>query len=81
MLCNSRGEMLSQVNKWCESGMYLLASQAVDRCQSQEGAEAALRDVESFIETVRKEELTSLRDLHAQCDICLPVDLEVGRAG
>ncbi|XP_072560102.1 guanine nucleotide exchange factor DBS isoform X2 [Paramormyrops kingsleyae] len=69
-------QQVDKVNKWCESGMYLLASQAVDRCQSQEGAEAALRDVESFIETVRKEELTSLRDLHAQCDICLPVDLE-----
>uniref|UniRef100_A0A4W6FYH8 MCF.2 cell line derived transforming sequence-like 2 n=1 Tax=Lates calcarifer TaxID=8187 RepID=A0A4W6FYH8_LATCA len=42
------------IEKWCESGIYLLASQAVDKCQTQEGAESALTDIEHFLESAEK---------------------------
>uniref|UniRef100_A0A3P8TZX6 MCF.2 cell line derived transforming sequence-like 2 n=1 Tax=Amphiprion percula TaxID=161767 RepID=A0A3P8TZX6_AMPPE len=54
------------IDKWCESGIYLLASQAVDKCQSQEGAESALTDIENFLDSVEKNQLTELRNLHNQ---------------
>lgn len=65
------------MNQWCESGIYLLASQAVDKCQSQEGAESALSDIESFLESAEKNQLTELRNLHNQHEVVLSEDLKV----
>lgn len=66
-----------QVNQWCESGIYLLASQAVDKCQSQEGAESALTDIEHFLESAEKNQLTELRNLHNQYEVVLSEDIKV----
>lgn len=60
-----------QVKHWCENGVYLLASQAVDKCQSQEGAEAALRDIERYMETAKEQQLGQLKDLYNQHDMSL----------
>uniref|UniRef100_A0A7N5ZZB9 MCF.2 cell line derived transforming sequence-like 2 n=1 Tax=Anabas testudineus TaxID=64144 RepID=A0A7N5ZZB9_ANATE len=60
---------IDKVNQWCESGIYLLASQAVDKCQSQEGAESALTDIERFLESAEKNQLTELRNLHNQYEV------------
>lgn len=35
---------------WCDEGAYLLANQLVDKLQSKEGAQAALQDIEKFLE-------------------------------
>ncbi|KAM9385408.1 guanine nucleotide exchange factor DBS [Pholidichthys leucotaenia] len=67
---------IHKVNQWCESGVYLLASQAVDRCQSQEGAESALADIERFLETAEKDQLTELRNLHNQYELVLTQDVK-----
>uniref|UniRef100_A0A8D0CEX2 MCF.2 cell line derived transforming sequence like n=2 Tax=Scleropages formosus TaxID=113540 RepID=A0A8D0CEX2_SCLFO len=40
-----------KVAKWCEDGIYLLASQPVDKCQSQDGAESALQEIEHYLST------------------------------
>ncbi|XP_055083753.1 guanine nucleotide exchange factor DBS-like isoform X2 [Periophthalmus magnuspinnatus] len=42
---------LEKAALWCEEGVFLLASQPVDRCQSQDGAEGALQELERFMET------------------------------
>ncbi len=60
-----------QVNQWCESGVYLLASQAVDRCQAQEGAEAALKDIERYMNSAKEQQLCHLKDLSNQYEIVL----------
>ncbi|XP_036442625.1 guanine nucleotide exchange factor DBS isoform X1 [Colossoma macropomum] len=62
---------IDKINHWCESGVYLLASQAVDKCQSQEGAEAALQDIERYMETAKEQQLSQLRDLYNQHEIIL----------
>uniref|UniRef100_A0A673KBL6 MCF.2 cell line derived transforming sequence a n=1 Tax=Sinocyclocheilus rhinocerous TaxID=307959 RepID=A0A673KBL6_9TELE len=36
--------------RWCDDGAYLLANQQVDKFQSKEGAQAALRGIEKFQE-------------------------------
>uniref|UniRef100_A0AAR2L6L3 MCF.2 cell line derived transforming sequence a n=1 Tax=Pygocentrus nattereri TaxID=42514 RepID=A0AAR2L6L3_PYGNA len=36
--------------RWCDEGTYLLANQLVDKVQSKEGAQAALKDIEKFQE-------------------------------
>lgn len=68
-----------QVNQWCESGIYLLASQAVDKCQSQDGAESALTDIERFLESAEKNQLTELKNLHNQYEVVLSEDIKVWR--
>lgn len=67
---------IDKVNQWCESGIYLLASQAVDKCQSQEGAESALTDIENFRESAEKNQLTELRNLHNQYEVVLSEDIK-----
>ncbi|XP_016104185.1 guanine nucleotide exchange factor DBS [Sinocyclocheilus grahami] len=62
---------IDEVNQWCESGVYLLASQAVDRCQTQEGAEAALQDIEGYMNTAKEQQLSHLKDLSNQHEIVL----------
>lgn len=39
-----------QAQTWCDDGAYLLANQLVDKLQSKEGAQVALRDIEMFLE-------------------------------
>uniref|UniRef100_A0A674NJ40 Guanine nucleotide exchange factor DBS-like n=1 Tax=Takifugu rubripes TaxID=31033 RepID=A0A674NJ40_TAKRU len=67
---------ITKVNQWCESGIYLLASQAVDKCQSQEGAESALTDIECFLESAEKNQLNDLRNLHNQYEVVLSEDIK-----
>lgn len=67
----------AQVNHWCESGIYLLASQAVDKCQSQDGAESALTDIDHFLGSAEKNQLTELRNLHNQYEVVLSENIKV----
>lgn len=39
-----------KAQNWCDDGAYLLANQLVDKLQSKEGAQAALQDIEKFLE-------------------------------
>ncbi|XP_048049672.1 guanine nucleotide exchange factor DBS isoform X2 [Megalobrama amblycephala] len=48
---------LEMVCKWCDDGIYMLASQPLDKCQSQEGAESALSELEFYLETANEKEL------------------------
>ncbi|XP_012989154.2 proto-oncogene DBL isoform X3 [Esox lucius] len=41
---------LQQAQKWCDDGVYLLAQQLVDKFQSKEGAQAALKDIDRLLE-------------------------------
>ncbi|KAJ8409457.1 hypothetical protein AAFF_G00228580 [Aldrovandia affinis] len=68
---------INEVNQWCESGVYLLASQAVDKCQSPEGAESALQDIRKFLATGREDQLSSLRDLHDQYEVILTAEVKI----
>ncbi|XP_034439770.1 guanine nucleotide exchange factor DBS isoform X6 [Hippoglossus hippoglossus] len=67
---------IEKVNQWCESGIYLLASQAVDKCQSQEGAESALTDIQGYLVSAEKNQLTELRNLHNQYEVVLSEDIK-----
>ncbi|KAM8745053.1 guanine nucleotide exchange factor DBS isoform 8-T8 [Acanthopagrus schlegelii] len=67
---------IDKVNQWCESGIYLLASQAVDKCQSQDGAESALTDIQRFLESAEKNQLTELKNLHNQYEVVLSEDIK-----
>ncbi|XP_049425919.1 guanine nucleotide exchange factor DBS isoform X1 [Epinephelus fuscoguttatus] len=55
---------LEKASRWCEEGIFLLASQPVDRCQSQDGAEAALQELERYLDTAP---LHTLADRSAIC--------------
>ncbi|NWV38603.1 MCF2 protein, partial [Grantiella picta] len=42
---------LQQALQCCDEGAYLLANQQMDKCQSKEGAQKALLDIERFLES------------------------------
>lgn len=43
--------LYGQTVRWCDEGAYLMANQLLDKFQSKEGAQVALRDIEKLMET------------------------------
>ncbi|XP_075426794.1 putative guanine nucleotide exchange factor MCF2L2 isoform X3 [Ascaphus truei] len=69
-------QQLDKANQWCEDGTYLLASQAVDKCQSQDGAESALRDIENFIGSSKGHQLSNPIDFDNKYDVILSHEIK-----
>ncbi|CAI9537385.1 unnamed protein product [Staurois parvus] len=44
-------DQLQQALECCDQGAYFLANQQMDKCQSREGAQKALQDVDTFLES------------------------------
>ncbi|XP_006883866.1 PREDICTED: guanine nucleotide exchange factor DBS [Elephantulus edwardii] len=67
--------LLETSMKWCDEGIYLLASQPVDKCQSQDGAEAALQEIEKFLETGAENKIQELSKIYKEYESILNQDL------
>uniref|UniRef100_A0A8C0WWN8 Guanine nucleotide exchange factor MCF2L2 n=1 Tax=Castor canadensis TaxID=51338 RepID=A0A8C0WWN8_CASCN len=67
---------LDKVSQWCEAGIYLLASQAVDKCQSREGVDVALNDIETFLGTAKEYQLLNPKEFHNQFESILTLDVK-----
>uniref|UniRef100_A0A8P0PDJ5 MCF.2 cell line derived transforming sequence-like 2 n=1 Tax=Canis lupus familiaris TaxID=9615 RepID=A0A8P0PDJ5_CANLF len=67
---------LDKVSQWCETGIYLLASQAVDKCQSREGVDVALNDIEAFLSTAKEYQLPSHMEFYSQFELILTIDVK-----
>ncbi|XP_008570451.1 PREDICTED: probable guanine nucleotide exchange factor MCF2L2 isoform X2 [Galeopterus variegatus] len=67
---------LDKVSQWCEAGIYLLASQAVDKCQSREGVDTALNDIETFLGTAKEYQLLSPKEFYNQFELILTLDVK-----
>lgn len=70
-----------QASHWCEEGIFLLANQPVDRCQSQEGAEAALQELERYLDTAPLHILTDRNTICCQYEATLTAQLGVRPRG
>ncbi|KAI3366297.1 hypothetical protein L3Q82_009765, partial [Scortum barcoo] len=66
---------LEKASRWCEEGIFLLASQPVDRCQSQDGAEAALQELERYLDTAPLHTLTDRGAICCQYEAVLTAQL------
>ncbi|XP_010395607.1 probable guanine nucleotide exchange factor MCF2L2 isoform X7 [Corvus cornix cornix] len=69
-------KQLDKASQWCEAGIYLLASQAVDKCQSQEGAETALVEIEKFLVTAKEHQLSNPKEFYNQFDTILTPEIK-----
>ncbi|XP_059410543.1 guanine nucleotide exchange factor DBS isoform X8 [Carassius carassius] len=67
-------QCLEKATKWCDDGIYLLASQPVDKCQSQDGAESALQEIENFLEKPDQHKLTDLSGIWRDYESVLTKD-------
>uniref|UniRef100_A0A8C4P0D2 Mcf.2 cell line derived transforming sequence-like a n=1 Tax=Dicentrarchus labrax TaxID=13489 RepID=A0A8C4P0D2_DICLA len=66
---------LEKASRWCEEGIFLLASQPVDRCQSQDGAEAALQELERYLDTAPLHTLADRSAILCQYEATLTTQL------
>ncbi|XP_039215659.1 guanine nucleotide exchange factor DBS isoform X5 [Crotalus tigris] len=66
---------LEKCMKWCDDGIYLLASQPVDKCQSQDGAEAALQEIEQFLDMGGDNKLREPSYLSKEFEVILTEEL------
>ncbi|XP_047211354.1 guanine nucleotide exchange factor DBS isoform X4 [Girardinichthys multiradiatus] len=62
---------LEKAFQWCEDGIFLLANQPVDRCQSQDGAEAALQELERYLDTAAVHTITDRSAICCQYEAVL----------
>ncbi|KAM7365298.1 hypothetical protein PAMP_016241 [Pampus punctatissimus] len=67
--------VLEEASRWCEDGIFLLASQPVDRCQSQDGAEAALQELERYLDTAPLHTLADRSAICCQYEVVLTTQL------
>ncbi|XP_034041778.1 guanine nucleotide exchange factor DBS-like isoform X2 [Thalassophryne amazonica] len=64
-------QRLDRASKWCDDGIYLLASQPVDKCQSHEGAESALQELERYLDNAGQCQLTDLSTIWTEYETVL----------
>ncbi|XP_043848161.1 probable guanine nucleotide exchange factor MCF2L2 isoform X3 [Dromiciops gliroides] len=69
-------KQLDATSQWCEAGIYLLASQALDKCQTQEGAETALGDIEKFLSTAKEHQLLNPKEFYSQFNMVLTPEIK-----
>uniref|UniRef100_A0A8D0D142 MCF.2 cell line derived transforming sequence like n=1 Tax=Sander lucioperca TaxID=283035 RepID=A0A8D0D142_SANLU len=62
---------LERASKWVDDGIYLLASQPVDKCQSHEGAELALKELERYLDNSGQNQLTDLSTIWSDYEAVL----------
>ncbi|KAM4794958.1 guanine nucleotide exchange factor DBS [Rhinophrynus dorsalis] len=67
---------LEKTMEWCDEGIYLLASQPVDKFQSQDGAESALHEIERFLETGTNITIKDLTHILKQYEAILTAELQ-----
>lgn len=67
-----------QASKWVDDGIYLLASQPVDKCLSQDGAELALQELERYLDSASQNQLTDLDTITQEYDAVLNQQFKVG---
>ncbi|XP_043360894.1 guanine nucleotide exchange factor DBS isoform X11 [Dermochelys coriacea] len=67
--------LLEKSMRWCDEGIYLLASQPVDKCQSQDGAESALQEIEKFLDTGGDNKIKELNKVYQLYEPILNQDL------
>ncbi|XP_044139963.1 guanine nucleotide exchange factor DBS isoform X6 [Bufo gargarizans] len=67
---------LEKTMEWCDEGIYLLASQPVDKFQSQDGAEAALQEIEKFLESGTENSIKDLPSVLVQYEGILTLELQ-----
>ncbi|XP_061549011.1 guanine nucleotide exchange factor DBS-like isoform X8 [Phycodurus eques] len=66
---------LERASKWCDDGIFLLASQPVDKCQSHEGAESALQELEGFLADAGRDRLSDLSSIFSDYEAVLDQQL------
>uniref|UniRef100_A0A3B3SLV6 MCF.2 cell line derived transforming sequence like n=1 Tax=Paramormyrops kingsleyae TaxID=1676925 RepID=A0A3B3SLV6_9TELE len=71
-------QTLEKAAKWCDDGIYLLASQPVDKCQSQDGAESALQELERYLDTPPQYRLTDIGAIWREYESVLTDHVEKG---
>lgn len=54
---------VNKVNKWCKTGVDLLATQPIDRFQSPGGAEKALEEIENFLKSPQGMNMAKVRKM------------------
>ncbi|XP_073412955.1 guanine nucleotide exchange factor DBS isoform X3 [Dendrobates tinctorius] len=67
---------LEKTMEWCDEGIYLLASQPVDKFQSQDGAESALQEIEKFFESGTENSIKDLPTVLTQYEAILTLELQ-----
>ncbi|KAK9537864.1 hypothetical protein VZT92_005439 [Zoarces viviparus] len=70
---------LERASKWVDDGIYLLASQPVDKCQSHEGAELALKELEQHLDTAGQNQLTELSTIWSEYEAVLNQQFRSGQ--
>lgn len=71
--------IVCQASKWVDDGIYLLASQPVDKCLSHDGAELALQELERYLDNAGQNQLTDTSTIWTEYEAVLNQQFRVRR--
>lgn len=66
-----------QTNQWCQQGVDILASQPLERCQTPQGADQALKEIDTFLLTAKDLKLSNPREFRQLFDDLMTPDTRV----
>ena len=66
-----------QAHKWCTQGVDLLANQQIDRCNTAEGAQLALTEIDGFLATGNDLRLNDPQEFHQKFEDIMTEDTKV----
>uniref|UniRef100_A0A674PDB9 MCF.2 cell line derived transforming sequence like n=1 Tax=Takifugu rubripes TaxID=31033 RepID=A0A674PDB9_TAKRU len=70
---------LERSSKWVDDGIYLLASQPVDKCLSHEGAELALQELEGYLNNADQNQLSDPGTIGTEYELVLNQQFRVDK--
>ena len=66
-----------QANKWCSTGVDLLANQPVDRLQTPQGAQKAVEDIDAYLGSARQLKLSNPKEFRQLFESMMTSDTRV----
>ncbi|KAL3847149.1 hypothetical protein ACJMK2_018078, partial [Sinanodonta woodiana] len=67
-------ERIDKANKWCTYGVDMLANQQLERIQTQQGAEKAIQEIDTFLTTTTELKLTNPKEFRQLFDSVMTAD-------
>ena len=70
-------KILFQANRWCTKGVDLLASQAIEKCSTEAGAQAALTEIDALMESANEMSLEDPKEFHRKYNKVITAEILV----
>ncbi|XP_071951044.1 guanine nucleotide exchange factor DBS-like isoform X5 [Antedon mediterranea] len=73
-------QRIHKAQQWCSKGMEVLASQDIDTCQTKEGVDQGLKNIDAYLENCKELKLSNPKEFHTMFSDILNSELSSKQA-